>query len=67
MGVIKPKLERMLVGDVTQFSNAFISNIPGASVEGFRGALAAHAGQAWGNGNYTTTITNTHVEIMRLV
>ena len=63
--IIAPKLAFMDVGDVAQFPISDLAGIAGASPEGFRSALSAHSCLVWGNGN-CTTITDTHIEILRL-
>lgn len=59
-------LSKTPVGGVEQFSLALVNTIEGSSPELFRSALTAHASALWGVGNYTSTITDTDVEILRL-
>lgn len=53
------------VGDVIQFPVADVAAIDIAP-ETLRSAATAYASMTWGNGSYTSTITDTHVEILRI-
>lgn len=59
-------LTKTPVGGVEQFSLALVKTIEGSDPELFRSALTAHASKLWGTGNYTSTITDTDVEILRI-
>jgi hypothetical protein len=61
----KNKMQVAQVGDVLQFSHSDIA-AAGGTPESMRSTITAYACGVWGKGNYTSTVTNDNVEIMRL-
>lgn len=64
-GLYKQQINNAEVGDVIQVSIADIEAL-GAKPESLRSAATAHASLTWGNGTYTSIVTDTHVEILRI-
>lgn len=64
-GLYKEQIKNAEVGDVIQVSIEDIEAL-GAGVESFRSAATACASTVWGNGTYTSIVTDTHVEILRI-
>ena len=65
ISVYRDSVDNAQVGDVIQFSVADIEAL-GTTPEVMRSAATAYASMTWGNGSYTSTITDTHVEILRI-
>ena len=64
-GLYKDRIKNAEVGDVIQVSIADIEAL-GANPDSLRSAATAYASMTWGNGTYTSIITDTHVEILRI-
>lgn len=64
-GLYKEKISTAEIGDVIQVAIADIEAL-GAKPESLRSAATAYASMTWGNGTYTSIITDTHVEILRI-
>jgi hypothetical protein len=61
----KNKMQAAEIGDVLQFSHKDIAAVNGTP-ESMRSTITAYGCHIWGKGNYTSTITDDNVEIMRL-
>ena len=61
----KTKMQAAEIGDVLQFSHKDIAAVNGTA-ESMRSTITAYGCHIWGKGNYTSTITDDNVEIMRL-
>ena len=61
----KPYIDEMQVGSVIQLSIAEAEALGGTATS-LRSAASAYASKLWGNGTYISTITDKHVEILRI-
>ena len=65
MPLYKSKLDAAQIGDVVQISIEDAAKY-GATPEGMRSSITAYANNLWGKGSYTSTVTDTHVELLRI-
>lgn len=61
----KDKIDAAEIGDVIQID---VTNLPaGVNPKMLRSAVTAHATVKWGAGSYNSTLTNTNIEVLRIL